>query len=230
MYTWGNNYHCQCGIQKPTSELAPVTIENLDFSEYFPGGGHNLALTSEGMLWGWGRNDFFQLGFREEEEDKRREGVPRPQQIFSDLVRTAAAGLDHNLVLTKKGELMGWGKAVGGQLGVNKGRYALKPTKIEIPTPVAFLFCGAHCSAVGTIDGSLYVFGKDLFKLEEVEDYKNYPVLMKNFQIRIPGTQKRWEQIARWVFLGCLNGNSIFFRLPKEIVYNFVHAISFSGL
>jgi alpha-tubulin suppressor-like RCC1 family protein len=85
------------------------------------------------------------------------------QQILAEPVEFAAA--DHNLVLTKKGEVLGWGRANSGQLGgCGQGEERMGPKEIELPTesPVVFLFCGAHCSAVGTMDGSLFVLGQQL--------------------------------------------------------------------
>jgi alpha-tubulin suppressor-like RCC1 family protein len=108
-------------------------------------------------------------------------------------------------VLTTKGEVHGWGRGTSGQLG--KGiRTDVEPRKLEISTdsPVVFLFCGAHSSAVGTLDGSLHWFGQD----ELSTDFK--------IQIPLSITQKRWEKMMQWLFLSCLDKNSAFSYMPKS--------------
>jgi alpha-tubulin suppressor-like RCC1 family protein len=216
---WGNNYSWQCGVDSG-NRVPPTKLENFNFSEIFPGGGHNLMIDSKDMVWGWGRNSMNQLGIGEDEPK-----AASPREILSEPVQTAAVGLDHNLVLTKKGEVVGWGRATTGRLGVMApGEPNMDPTKIKFPTesPVVFLFCGAHCSAVGTLDGSLFVLGQKL----DTKSSNVYPALIKNFKIQLPGKiQRLWEEIMVWLFLGFIDDNSILFQLPKEILLNFVHVI-----
>jgi alpha-tubulin suppressor-like RCC1 family protein len=223
LYAWGNNYSSQCGIEQSTRSIPPTKVQKLNFPEIFPGGGHNIAIDAAGTVWGWGRNSCHQLKF------KREAKFSKPQQILSEPVQTAAVGLDHNLVLTKKGEVIGWGRGDSGQLGVvsNKGCNG-EQKKIELPTKsrAVFLFCGAHCSAVGTKEGSLYVLGDQLLKFGESRD-KNFPALIKNLTIQEPRDeiQKRWEMVG-WLFLGRLEEKSILFQFPKEILFNFAHVIT----
>jgi alpha-tubulin suppressor-like RCC1 family protein len=224
VYIWGHNWSSQCGVRS-CRQVLPEQNKNLNFSEYFPGGGHYLAIDSEGMVWGWGRNNWLQLGFAGKTK------LRKPQKVFPEPVRTLAAGLNHNLVLTKKGNVMGWGRAIAGQLGI-RGNDTEAPKKIELPTesPVVFLFCGAHCSAIGTLDGSFYVLGKQLFQLKdpkEYGDFKLFPKIVENVKIHLPVKfiQKWWEEIAAWLFLGCGDENSIFYFLPKEILFTFVCVI-----
>jgi hypothetical protein len=211
-YAWGNNSSGQCGLE-PELQVGPTRIENSNFSDFIPGAGHNLAIDSEDMVWGWGDNNLNQLGFQGEEK------VDKPQQILTEPVEIAAAGLNHNFVLTKKGEVVGWGTAKFGKLR-NVVNHGDMHWEIEIPTksPVVFLFCGVHCSAVGTLDGSLFVLGPRL----DTGNVNVYPLLIKNFKIHLP----EWGMIMEWLFLGCLDENSIFYCFPKEILLNFVHVIS----
>jgi alpha-tubulin suppressor-like RCC1 family protein len=224
VYVWGLNYSGQCGLPS-CRQTPPEKSNNLTFTEYFPGGGQNLAIDSEGMVWGWGRNNSTQLGF------KGKTQCRKPRKVFPEPVETAAAGLNHNLVLTKKGEVVGWGRAIAMQLGL-RSRDTEEPKKIEIPTesPVVFLFCGAHHSAIGTWDGSFYVLGRRLLEPEDLEGSKDinlFPRLIENFKIQLPPKciQKMWEEVMAWLFLGGTDENSIFYFLPKEILYNFVHVI-----
>jgi alpha-tubulin suppressor-like RCC1 family protein len=65
LYVWGNNYSRQCRIEA-VSRVRPTKLENFNFSEFIPGGGHSLAIDYEDMVWGWGRNSTNQLACQEE--------------------------------------------------------------------------------------------------------------------------------------------------------------------
>jgi alpha-tubulin suppressor-like RCC1 family protein len=209
LYAWGNNFSGQCGIEQSTHSIPPTKVQNLNFPEIFPGGGHNIAIDAAGTVWGWGRNSCHQHKF------KREVKFSKPQQILSEPVQTA--------------EVIGWGRGDSGQLGVvsNKGCNG-EQKKIELPkkSRAVFLFCGAHCSAVGTKDGSLYLLGDQLLKFGESTD-KIFPALIKNFTIQEARDeiQKRWEMVG-WLFLGRLEEKSILFQFPKEILFNFAHVIT----
>jgi alpha-tubulin suppressor-like RCC1 family protein len=209
---WGHNKYSQCGLD-PCHQVLPQKNEILKFSEYFPGGGHTLALDDEKMVWGWGKTNWHQLGYKDQMPSTH------PQKIFQAPAEIVAAGLHHNLVLTKNGEVLGWGRGGSGHFG-EKIAGTTAPKKIEISTesPVVFLFCGSNSSAVGTGDGSLYWFGK----IKIPKDLK--------IQMPVNVIQKKWDKIVGWLFLGCLDKNSNFFHMPKEILYNFVQVITANRL
>jgi alpha-tubulin suppressor-like RCC1 family protein len=78
------------------------------------GGGYSLALGSDGSVWGWGVDDFGQLG-----------NAPTSSQVLR-LVQTIgpgsgitqlSAGADHVLALQSAGTVLAWGDNLHGQLG-----------------------------------------------------------------------------------------------------------------
>lgn len=104
-----------------------------------------------------------------------------PQKVKTDGAAFAAAGKDHILVLTKTGELVGWGDKSCGQYGFEEILNAL-PTPSELaagidPETVSRLVCGYQTSALVTKEGKAYVWGnenaaKNLSKLNGAENVR----------------------------------------------------------
>ena len=67
------------------------------------GGGCAFAITSDGVLWGWGRNIDGQLG------DGTTTDRPYPIKIMEDVI-AVSAGSSHTMAITSDGTLWGWGR------------------------------------------------------------------------------------------------------------------------
>jgi hypothetical protein len=67
--------------------------------------------------------------------------------------------------------------------------------------------------------------GNDLLKGEFSERTK----VCENLKFNTPqaAIQKKWEEMAHWVFLGCVDEDSIFFLFP---IFNLVHMITFTEI
>ena len=63
LYTWGGNSTGQLGNGNKASVLTPTQIgSNMTWTKVFCGTSHTLAINSLGELWGWGSNEFGQVG------------------------------------------------------------------------------------------------------------------------------------------------------------------------
>ncbi|KAF8414337.1 hypothetical protein HHK36_002338 [Tetracentron sinense] len=105
----------------------PPNVSSIAVGHY-----HSLAVTTDGELWAWGRNDEAQLGRgfsapRDSwNEPKRIEGLiqVRVRAAFASGVISTAIGDD--------GSLWVWGKSKRGQLGLGKGiTEAVVPSRVE---------------------------------------------------------------------------------------------------
>lgn len=114
-------------------EPTPVPSLPSDVSAVTAGHYHSLAITSQGQLWAWGRNNEAQLGRGVHSpretwyEPKRVEGLDQVavQNAFASGVISAAIGVD--------GSLWVWGKSKRGQLGLGKGiTEAIVPSRVEV--------------------------------------------------------------------------------------------------
>lgn len=105
VYAWGSNAYGQLGQGvkpdgKPDTDRrnTPTKIpalDNLNVIAIAAGANHNLALTSDGKVYAWGRNNAYQLGFN----DALYRSTPT--QITQAQLFTQASGSPHTISLPK---------------------------------------------------------------------------------------------------------------------------------
>lgn len=89
---------------------------------------HSLAVAADGTLWGWGLNDFYQVG------DGTTTNRNAPVQIGTDANWSkVAAGSYHSVALKTDGTAYAWGKNSGGQCGISGGGVLTSPTLVSMP-------------------------------------------------------------------------------------------------
>ncbi len=125
IWAWGDNQYGQLGSgligvnqTRPVQVARIPTLTGLGAVAIDAGRYHSLALTSDGMIWVWGRNDHYQLGNGGTFD---RVG---PGQVLGGAARMAAgSSSEHTLALLSDGSLWGWGLNNAAQLryGVNTG-------------------------------------------------------------------------------------------------------------
>ena len=113
------------------------------------GGGHIMAITSDGTLWSWGDNV---AGERMDRESGKRD---LPQKVMDDII-TVSTGRSHTVLIDKNKELWGAGIGIQGQLGtVEYSTY----TPIKMMNQVAAVSAGDSHTVAVTLEGDLYFFG-----------------------------------------------------------------------
>ncbi|KAE7999952.1 hypothetical protein FH972_004328 [Carpinus fangiana] len=142
----------------------PTRIPGLppDVTSVSAGHYHSLAVTSQGQIWSWGRNNESQLGRgllapRDSwNEPKRVQGLDevRVCAAFASGVISAAIGDD--------GSLWVWGRSKRGQLGLGKGIVeAIVPSRVEALAgeKIAKVSFGWGHALAETEDGNLFGWG-----------------------------------------------------------------------
>ena len=120
VWAWGNNASYQLGNGQNSlggcncvDTVAPVH-QLTGAIDIGTGGGHSLALKSDGTVWAWGQNTHGQIG------DSTVGSKALPVQVH-DLTDVAAIGAgsvaDHSLALKNDGTTWAWGQNYYGQLG-----------------------------------------------------------------------------------------------------------------
>jgi alpha-tubulin suppressor-like RCC1 family protein len=116
VWGWGYNNRGQLGNNAVVSRRTPVSIlgGNKTFCQIVATTGtHSLAIDKNGQIWGWGRNDYGQIG------DNSLISRSTPVSIHAGNITFCkiSAGLNHSLSLDNHGQVWGWGYNDHFQLG-----------------------------------------------------------------------------------------------------------------
>lgn len=98
------------------SQVSKVVVTQVSCSNK-----HTLVTTNTGSVYGWGNNDYHQLGF--DNKDTKKPYIARPKKIFGALSKVfvckVETGHNHSIALGKDGSIYGWGSNLECQLGMN---------------------------------------------------------------------------------------------------------------
>jgi alpha-tubulin suppressor-like RCC1 family protein len=126
IFTWGYNNYGQLGQGDAVQRTAPAKVGSdedwvmVDASEGWNGtnGAHNLAVKSNGQLWGWGNNAGGRIG------NGSTANVQSPVRVGTDSDWKAAfCGNAHSMAIKANGELWTWGLDPDGDGVMGQGTY-----------------------------------------------------------------------------------------------------------
>ena len=160
LYTWGCNRNGQLGNGKSgESEIEAEPVKIMDNVKYVSvGDEHSAAITEDGSLYMWGRNNFGQVGNGKSGENEIQ---TEPVKIM-DNVQYVSLGMLFSAAITKDGSLYMWGENGSGQLGNGEtGNEALSSVPIKIMDNVEAVSLGNGHSGALTKDGELYMWGNN---------------------------------------------------------------------
>ncbi len=162
LWAWGNNADGQLGDLSISNRTIPseVTIIGLTLNwvSVSAGGYHSLGISDNGKLWGWGRNDYGQLG------DGTLFSRTRPVQItVSTDWASISAGTSHSLATSSDGKLRAWGLNAIGQLGNGSTTNYLAPTQIGSATNWVSVSAGSAHTLGATTDGKFWSWGYNFY-------------------------------------------------------------------
>lgn len=175
VWAFGLNSSGQLGNGTSTSSSQPVQVK---WGAASPGkvvqvlasAASSYALDDKGQVWGWGRNQYGNLG----QGTTSKEGqvspilIPVPAGVS---INEIAAGRDHVLALTTDGKVYTWGLNATSQVGYNgakfKGTPDAWPANVTsprlLPTTenlnVANVYANGNTSYLRLPDGSLRAWG-----------------------------------------------------------------------
>lgn len=96
---------------------------------------HSLCVTSDGMVWSWGNNQFGQLGDSSSNANNSTatgRSIPRPVEDLKQVqCSSVAAGERHSVALSQRGEVYVWGNNGAGQMGVARRSGNQKVQRVE---------------------------------------------------------------------------------------------------
>ena len=128
------------------------------------GGGHTMAITRDGGLWGWGSNHFGQVGthFEFVLGDGTQNYHSTPVRVKEDVI-AVSAGIGYTMAIDSDNVLWAWGVNHHGQLGYARtadiANY-FHAEHVRIMENVAQVSAWGHTMVIKT-DGSLWAFGNN---------------------------------------------------------------------
>ncbi|KAF4122209.1 regulator of chromosome condensation [Geosmithia morbida] len=154
------------GVGLPRGKIAKVAC----------GSYHSFAVDKSGTVWGWGLNNFGEVGIGSNagEDDAV---ILRPAKITAldgHAIQDIDGGGHHSLACNDKGELLTWGRVDGYQVGIDKAmltkdnaifddrndpRILVVPTVVPDVSNVTRVAAGTDNSFAVTGDGKVYSWG-----------------------------------------------------------------------
>ncbi|KAF3563393.1 hypothetical protein DY000_02011594 [Brassica cretica] len=161
VYSWGWGDFGRLGHGNSSDLFTPLPIKALHgvrIKQIACGDSHCLAVTMEGEVQSWGRNQNGQLGLGDTEDSL----VPRKIQAFEGIrIKMVAAGAEHTAAVTEDGDLYGWGWGRYGNLGLGDRNDRLVPERVTSTgaEKMSMVACGWRHTISVTYSGALYTYG-----------------------------------------------------------------------
>ena len=162
VYGFGTNQWGVCGLGHNKNVKDQQIIPELcdkNIQQFYNGLGFVLGLTSDNELYGWGRNNWFQLG---SETLNKENNKPIKINIKDKVIKQISCGSNHTLVLTSDGLVYRWGRNSKGQIGC--GKELIQKTLITrlISLPIIKSIHCSFCESFALTDnGMVYSWGRN---------------------------------------------------------------------
>jgi len=197
VWCWGRNTYSSLGSGNTTDSMSPVRVKtsgstyltnvvNVTANYY-----HNLAIKSDGSLWGWGLNSYGQLGIGSLINSFY--AVQITGSSATNPVIAVAAGCASSMALKKDGSVWVWGDNNKGEIGNGTTSTTMQTTPSQVMSSGAIPFLNAvgiavagdlntysTCFAV-TNDGAVWAWGFNYYGsigngTSTSPDHYSYPV------------------------------------------------------
>ncbi|PPD84666.1 hypothetical protein GOBAR_DD18411 [Gossypium barbadense] len=161
VYSWGWGDFGRLGHGNSSDLFTPQPIKalhGLRIKQIACGDSHCLAVTMEGEVQSWGRNQNGQLGLGTTEDSP----VPQKIKAFQGIsIKMVAAGAEHTAAISKEGALYGWGWGRYGNLGLGDRNDRLVPEKVSTlnEEKMNMVACGWRHTISVSVIGGLYTYG-----------------------------------------------------------------------
>ncbi|MBP1760364.1 MAG: putative cell wall binding protein, partial [Firmicutes bacterium] len=139
-----------------------------------------LALNSDGSVWGWGLNQYGQIG------DGTSASRPyRVKVVGLSEVKAIAAGSMHSVAVKNDGTVFAWGLNSSGTLGDGTLVNRYLPIQVTGLTDVKAVTAGSSHSVALKNDGTVWVWGNDWTKPTDLQtSFLGYDLIVKPVQVK----------------------------------------------
>ena len=153
VWSYGINSSYELGDGTTTSSDMPIKVkfpEGTIIKQIAVGNTHNLALDSEGNVWGWGANSNNALGTIT---------ARVPVKLGLTGIKKIAANNDQSMALTNDGYVYVWGLNNNGELGIRTYEKVTKPTLLPYINSVLDISLGQNHSVLFATHGKVLSTG-----------------------------------------------------------------------
>jgi alpha-tubulin suppressor-like RCC1 family protein len=168
LYMWGRNSNYEIGDGTTTHRLVAKEITALsgeNVVEVVGGESFTLARTSDGEVWGWGRNIYGAVG----NNASTTADVQTPSQVvngsgvpIAGMVQLAA-GVYHSAALKSDGTVWTWGYNNYGQLGINSTTLSKFAVQANVVNDAVSLASGDYQVLAGRSNGQMKAWGYNFY-------------------------------------------------------------------
>ncbi len=158
IYASGSNQYGQLGTSSIVpSNYDPNRVTGLDsMVAVAAGGNHGLAISVNGEVYSWGRNNKGQLGLGTLIDINSPQKIPGLQNIVA-----ISAGENFSMALRADGTVWAWGENDNGQLGNNSVTSSSTPVQVNGLINVATIAAGDSSGYAVLSNGSAYSWGNN---------------------------------------------------------------------
>ncbi len=161
VYAWGINQG-RLGNGSAVQSTVPVAVSTTGvlagkrIVAISAGNSHSTAIDSDGIAYGWGTNDYGQLGNNSTTTTNVPVTVTASGVLAGKRLIGISAGGEHTLALDIDGKVYAWGRNNSGQLGINSGA-ATSQVPVEVLAIGASALSGKKVIAVeaGMLNSSI---------------------------------------------------------------------------
>ena len=155
LWAWGNNQYNELGLNEPTQTnySSPVQIGTSSWTKVSAGSNNSFAIRDGGSLFGWGRNQYGQIG------DATTNNRSSPVQIGNSSWTQVAAGDSFVAAINAIGQLFTWGYGINGRLGSGATASRSSPVQVGTSSWIAISTGGTENTVALTIAYTLFSWG-----------------------------------------------------------------------
>lgn len=146
-------------VHDVSATAGTVSIESGGAKQVATNGDHKFVLTSEGLLYAWGNNQYGQLGFKPDSTNTSTPvNVNKPTMVNGSWLKVAAGG-KHSAAISTDGHLYTTGWNGKGQLGTGDTDNRFEWTEVASDKTFTDVACGNQFTVAIASDGTLWGVG-----------------------------------------------------------------------
>ena len=189
LWSWGRDNHGQlgdAGIMEKFQLVQENTVST-NWSSVSAGDDFTIALKSDGSMWGWGDNEYGEIGNSQHKEKR----APVQEDTNATDWKEVSAGVNHSVAIKEDGTLWSWGDNLSGELGDGTNT----PSRVQVQESSSSKWISISAGNKHTVaikdDGTLWVWGDNYYGQLGDNSVEN-----RNNPTRIGTVDDNWTSVS----------------------------------